>query len=153
MRPPLRSPQASRTDRGRSDQRRLTRRARALLDRLGPREDDPLLVLESGDFELVSAALDRGLRHVAACGEGEIVPHVARRHPEAIASGRLEVRDGDLAALPWPDGSFAYVAALDGRGLGAGGRSDMQEIRRVLREGGRFGCLAGVKLFSFWRVN
>lgn len=61
----------------------------------------------------------------------------ARRNRAALAAGRMELRPGDAAALPWPDASFdrvlmvnvAYFFGPDGR--------EIAEARRVLRPGGR----------------
>ncbi len=56
----------------------------------------------------------------------------------AIAKDRLpgdDIRVGDMAALPWQDGSFDVVTSF--RGLWATTRQALDEARRVLRPGGR----------------
>lgn len=94
-----------------------------------------------------------------ACGSGLALELAAIRGAEAAgidASPRLiavaldrlpqgDIRVGDMAALPWDDGSFDVVTSF--RGIWATTRPALAEAHRVLRPGGR------IALTSWGRVK
>jgi SAM-dependent methyltransferase len=61
----------------------------------------------------------------------------AEANREAVAAGRLEIREGDAASLPWPDATFSCAAMTGVLGFLADPVRVLGEIRRVLRPGGR----------------
>ena len=89
-----------------------------------------------------------------ACGSGMALREAARRGSvvsgidaseslTAIAAERVpsgDIRVGDMGALPWPEDSFDVVTSFNGIW---NVEAALQEIRRVLRPGGRFAM-------SFW---
>ena len=72
------------------------------------------------------------------------VAMAARLNREAIASGRIEVREASVERLPYPNGSFDVATAIETHfwwpDIGAG----LREIRRVLKPGGRLALIAEV---------
>jgi ubiquinone/menaquinone biosynthesis C-methylase UbiE len=73
-----------------------------------------------------------GIDHAA-----DMVAALARRCARLSEAGRLDLRNGDSNALPWPDGSFDGAFAVHTLYFWRHAESDLAEIRRVLRPGGR----------------
>ncbi|MFP5257635.1 MAG: class I SAM-dependent methyltransferase [Acidobacteriota bacterium] len=70
---------------------------------------------------------------------------LSRRHnTQAIASGRMEVRLASVSALPYRDDTFHLVTAVETHYFWPDLASDLREVWRVLRPGGRFLLLAEV---------
>jgi SAM-dependent methyltransferase len=67
-----------------------------------------------------------------------MVRAAARRNRGAVAAGRLVVREGDSARLPFPDGSFAKACSVNTVYFWPDVDAATAEIRRVLRPGGVF---------------
>jgi len=67
-----------------------------------------------------------------------------RLNARAIASGRLEVRQATVSALPYRDATFHLVTAVETHYFWPDLACDLREVRRVLRPGGRFLLLAEV---------
>lgn len=125
-----------------------------LLGRLMAREHVPLVdwMLASVDIRPDARVLDVG------CGGGETLRAVARLAPDgfvtgldysadmvalarrrnaaAIAAGRVEVVEGDVAALPFPDAGFDVVLGVETFYFWPDPLAGLREIRRVLRPGG-----------------
>jgi uncharacterized peroxidase-related enzyme len=96
------------------------------------------LDLRAGD-RVLDLACGSGLALELAAARGAVVSGLdASPRLVAIARDRVpdaDVRVGDMAALPWPDGSFDAVTSF--RGLWATTEVALAEARRVLRPGGR----------------
>lgn len=96
------------------------------------------LEVGSGD-RLLDVACGSGLAMELAAIRGAIVSGIdASPRLAAIARDRVpdaDVRAGDMAALPWADGSFDVVTSF--RGLWGTTREALAEAARVLRPGGR----------------
>jgi ubiquinone/menaquinone biosynthesis C-methylase UbiE/alkylhydroperoxidase family enzyme len=96
------------------------------------------LDVRPGD-RLLDVACGSGLAIELASARGAIVSGIdASPRLVSIARDRMpdaDVRAGDMAALPWPDGSFDVVTSF--RGLWATTGVALAEARRVLRPGGR----------------
>ncbi|HKA89591.1 MAG TPA: methyltransferase domain-containing protein [Haliangiales bacterium] len=60
----------------------------------------------------------------------------ARRCRDAIARGRIDLRVGDSAALPWPGGAFDKAFSVHTLYFWQEPRRDLGELRRVLAPGG-----------------
>jgi SAM-dependent methyltransferase/alkylhydroperoxidase family enzyme len=103
----------------------------ALHHLLGVREGDRLLDVACGAGLAVELAAIRGARCAGIDASQRLV---------AIARDRVPVADlqvGDMAALPWPDGSFDVVTSC--RGIWATTPDAVAEALRVLVPGGRLG--------------
>jgi SAM-dependent methyltransferase len=108
-----------------------------ILDALRLRGDDVLLEIGPDGGASIAMALEVVERAAAIDDSQEVVDAICRRNVAALAAGRLDVRLGDAASLPWPDGSFTAVAmnqvAFRQREAGR----TFREVHRVLRPGGR----------------
>lgn len=92
-------------------------------------EDDRLLDVACGSGLALELAAVRGATVAGIDASSRLVALARDRLPGA------DIRVGDMAALPWDDGSFDIVTSF--RGLWATTREAMAEARRVLRPGGR----------------
>ena len=114
------------------------RRRAVALARLGPGETALDVGVGTGDlaFELLAAS-DPTSRVVGIDVSSGMLEAVRRRAAAGSVGGRLEVREADAQALPFPDASFDRVTAgFTVRNFGdldAG----LAEMRRVLRPTGR----------------
>ena len=64
---------------------------------------------------------------------------MARRHNRTlIAAGRVELRQGDVGKLPYPDGHFDKVLSVHTLYFWAQPAESLREIARVMKPGGRF---------------
>lgn len=74
---------------------------------------------------------------VAGVDTSELMVQQARsRHTAAIASGRLEVRQGDVAALPYGEATFDIACGTHVIYFWPDPLASVRELRRVLRPGG-----------------
>ena len=110
---------------------------RVLLDELALRADDYLVEVACGGGAMMKLALKSGCRAAAIDHSPEMVRVAAEANREAVAAGRLEIREGDAASLPWPDATFSCAAMTGVLGFLADPVRVLGEIRRVLRPGGR----------------
>jgi SAM-dependent methyltransferase len=60
------------------------------------------------------------------------------RNAAAFAAGRLELVEGDVHDLPWPDGEFTCAACLNAFFFIERPRDFLGEVHRVLVPGGRY---------------
>ena len=68
---------------------------------------------------------------------------VARRtNARAIGEGRVEIRQGSVSRLPFPDGTFDLVTAVETHYYWPSLPEDVREIRRVLKPGGTAAIVA-----------
>ncbi len=79
----------------------------------------------------------RHVHHIAGLDHSEIQISLAKRwNSDRIAAGTAEFVAGDATALPWPDDTFSAVTCNCVSCFAEPQRS-LQEMRRVLRPGGR----------------
>lgn len=64
-----------------------------------------------------------------------------KNNADAIASGRAEILEGNVAALPWPDGRFSAGASANMFFFVPEPQKALSEACRVLRPGGRFALI------------
>jgi ubiquinone/menaquinone biosynthesis C-methylase UbiE len=77
--------------------------------------------------------------HVAGIDVSTVMVRQARRrNAEAIREGRLELREGSVARLPYPDGAFDKALAVNAVQAWPDTVGGLTEVRRVLRDGGLF---------------
>jgi SAM-dependent methyltransferase len=89
-----------------------------------------LLDVGCGSGELVRLATDRGAR-AAGCDPSPAMLAIAERStPDA------DLRLAGVEAMPWPDGSFDVVTAVNALQLAEDEAAALQEVRRVLAPGG-----------------
>jgi SAM-dependent methyltransferase len=65
-----------------------------------------------------------------------------RTNTKWIETGRVEIRQGSVSHLPFADGTFDVVTAVETHYYWPDLVADMREIRRVLKSGGRFVLIA-----------
>jgi ubiquinone/menaquinone biosynthesis C-methylase UbiE len=66
-----------------------------------------------------------------------MVQVAAKRNAEAVKAGRVQLRHGEVSALPYPDGAFDKAYAIHCIYFWAKPLVGLQELRRVLKPGGR----------------
>lgn len=63
---------------------------------------------------------------------------------EAVAQGRVQIIQGSVSAIPWPDASFALVTAVETHFFWPNLPGDVREVFRVVAPGGQFILIAEV---------
>lgn len=112
---------------------------RLAFESLAPSPDQRVLEVGFGPGAGLAALAARlPLGHV--CGidaSPAMLRQAARRNARVLADGRLELRTGDARYLPWRDGAFDAVFAVNVAYFFDRGGATMSELRRVLAPGGR----------------
>lgn len=67
---------------------------------------------------------------------GTMVQAARKRNAQAIKAGRVELRQGDVSSLPYPDDTFDIAFSLHSIYFWHDPFSCLQELRRVLKPGG-----------------
>jgi ubiquinone/menaquinone biosynthesis C-methylase UbiE len=100
---------------------------------------DRVLEVGFGPGVALSALLERVPQgSVAGVEASELMVRDARRHfAAAVAAGRLDLRRGDAASLPFEDGSFDAVCGAHVLYFWPDPIATIRELGRVLRPGGR----------------
>ncbi len=82
-----------------------------------------------------------------------MVRQARKRNAAAIAEGRVDLRQGDASALPYPDNSFDKVFATNVIYFWQDPAANLEELKRVMKPGGRLALyviakedLAGLKV-------
>jgi len=114
---------------------------RVILAELALTRDDHLLDVGCGGGAFLSAALHSGCRAAGVDHSAEMVRVAREANREALDAGRLDVREGDAASLPFADGTFTCAAMTGVLGFLPDPVAVFAEVRRVLKSGGRFVCL------------
>lgn len=106
-----------------------------------------LLDIQPGDAVLeIGSGPGRGLAYAAALApkgfvagvdiSNVMVAQARRRTREAICEGRVEVRQGSVSALPYPNEQFDKALAINSYYFWPRPQADLREVRRVLKPGG-----------------
>ncbi len=69
-----------------------------------------------------------------------------KRLADRIAAGTAQIVAGDAGALPWPDGTFSAVTCMASLEEFTAPQAALNEMRRVLRPGGRVALTMGAKV-------
>ena len=112
---------------------------RTALDLLSLRPDDRLLDVGFGGGLMLREALARLPQgFVAGIEISEPMLKLARRSFNTeTQSGRLEIKEGSVSSIPFPDASFTHVTAINTLHFWPDPAGGLREVRRVLRPGGR----------------
>lgn len=102
---------------------------------LGP--DDRLLEVGCGGGAMLHEALKSGCAAAGIDHSADMLRVAGEVNADAIAAGRLELRQGDAHQLPFADETFTCGAMTGVLGFLNRPVTAMQELRRVLRPGGR----------------
>jgi ubiquinone/menaquinone biosynthesis C-methylase UbiE len=109
-------------------------------------EQDTVLDVGCGGGRTISK-----LAAVAAQGKvcgvdysSESVAVATKLNKQCIDRGRVEIREGSVSQLPFPDGMFDLVTAVETHFWWPDLRSDMREVLRVLKPGGTLIIIAEV---------
>ena len=114
---------------------------RVIIAELALTRDDRLVEIGCGGGAFLKAALASGCRAAAIDHSAEMVRLARDANHDAVAAGRLDVREGDAASLPFPDAAFTCAAMTGVLGFLPDPVRALAEIRRVLVRGGRFVAL------------
>jgi SAM-dependent methyltransferase len=67
-----------------------------------------------------------------------------RTNARAITAGRIEIRQGSISALPWPENTFDLVTAVETHFFWPDLPGDARQVLRVLRPGATFLVIAEI---------
>lgn len=109
-----------------------------ILEELALGKDDYLLEVACGGGALLTRALRSGCRAAAIDFSPDMVQLAVEQNRDAVAAGRLEIREADAAALPFADHTFSCATMTGVLGFLPDPVRVLAEIRRVLKSGGRF---------------
>jgi SAM-dependent methyltransferase len=109
------------------------------LDRLAPVAGEHFLEIGFGTGRFVERLLAAApdVRVAGVDPTGTMLDVALHRRGVRAAGGRVDLRLGGDAPLPWPDASFDGVAALHSFQFWPDPTHSLREIARVLRPGGR----------------
>lgn len=110
---------------------------RVILVELALTSDDYLIEVGCGGGALLREALRSGCRAAAVDHSPDMVRLAQEVNHDAVAEGRLEVRQASADQLPFPDATFTCAAMTGVLGFLSNPVTALREIRRVLGEGGR----------------
>jgi SAM-dependent methyltransferase len=108
------------------------------LNKLCLTSDDILLDVCCGGGTLLSQVLQTVRQAAGLDYSPDMVALTRESNPQAVAEGRLDVRQGDACALPWNDATFDAVTNANALVFIQGPVKALREAYRVLKPGGRF---------------
>jgi len=114
---------------------------RVIHSELALTRDDILLEVGCGGGAFLRMALASGCRAAAIDHSPDMVRLAEDTNRDAVSAGRLEIREADAAALPFPDAAFTCAVMTGVLGFLPDPVRAFAEIRRVLKRGGRFVAL------------
>ena len=105
-----------------------------------------MLDVNCGDGATISklAALAEQGKVYGVDFSAESVAASKRKNAKWLQSGRVEIREGSVSALPFADGMFDLVTAVETHFFWPDLPGDMREVFRVVKPGGRFVLIAEV---------
>lgn len=107
-------------------------------ERLGLRENESILEIGCGHGRTLARLARTGGAFLAGIDASEVMVRIARRRLHRwIGAGRAEVSLATSSALPYPDVRFDAALAVHVLYFWNDAVTDLREIRRVLRPGGR----------------
>ena len=109
--------------------------------RLGSKDD--LVEIGCGGGAFLHDALESGCRAAAIDHSADMVRTARELNRESIAAGRLEIRQGDAASLPFPSGRFTCAVMTGVFGFLQDPVAALSEIVRVLAPAGQLVLYTG----------
>jgi SAM-dependent methyltransferase len=109
----------------------------AVLSALHLTSDDALIEIGCGGGAFLQQALQFGCRAIGVDHSPEMVRAARELNADAIADGRLDVVEGDAAALPFADETFTCAAMMQVFFFLPDPAAALAECHRVLKPGGR----------------
>lgn len=98
-----------------------------------------------GGGQVLERALETAASAAGIDHSPDMLALASERNAAAVAAGRLELVQGDVHELPWPDGEFTCAACLNAFFFIERPEAFLAEVRRVLAPGGRFVLLTAVR--------
>ncbi|MBB4268023.1 class I SAM-dependent methyltransferase [Roseospira visakhapatnamensis] len=111
---------------------------------------DRILDVGCGGGMFLEMALSHGCRAAGLDHSADMVAETRARNARAVADGRLEVVQGDAAALPFPDGAFDAVYCLHAFFFFPRPAEAIAEMARVVTPGGRVAIVTTPPTSSRW---
>ena len=108
-------------------------------------EADRFVELCFGGGQVLERALEKAASAAGIDHSPDMLALTRERNAAAVAAGRLELVEGDVHELPWPDGEFSCAACLNAFFFIEQPDRFLAEVRRVLTSGGRFVLLTAVR--------
>jgi len=102
---------------------------------------DRVLDVGCGGGVFLEMALSHGCRAAGVDHSPDMVAETRTRNAVAVSDGRLEVVQGDAAALPFPDAAFTAVFCMHAFFFFPRPAEAIAEMARVLAPGGRVAIL------------
>lgn len=128
-----------------------------VLDKLGLTANDKFLDICCGGGGMLERALQTVHQAAGLDHSQDMIALTEENNPQAVAEGRLELRQGDAGALPWNDATFDVIANANALFFIPEPVQLFQEAYRVLKPGGRFTVITVVNdnrvslFFGPWR--
>lgn len=110
---------------------------KVILNELALKPADYLLEVGCGGGALLKAALQSGCRAAAVDHSPDMVMLAREENAAAVRDGRLEIREANADALPFPDNTFTCATMTGVLGFLTRPVAALAEMRRVLAPGGR----------------
>ncbi len=111
---------------------------RVILRLLELTPEDYYVEIGCGGGELLQFALERAAFGAGIDHSPDMVEISHENNAQAVAAGRAEIIQGDVASLPWEDGRFSAAASANMFFFVPQPEKALAEVYRVLRPGGRF---------------
>ncbi|MFZ0891109.1 MAG: class I SAM-dependent methyltransferase [Thermoplasmata archaeon] len=117
----------------------------AILQGLSLQRTDWLLEVGCGGGAFLKQALKSGCRASGIDHSHDLLEVAAEQNAGAIALGQLQLKFGDAADLPFPDGRFTCAVMTGVLGFLPDPFATFREIARTLTPGGRLAVYSGTK--------
>jgi SAM-dependent methyltransferase len=117
-----------------------------LVEQIDPAPGDRILEIGFGTGSMIRK-LSRRQPEAFVAGvdpSGVMISQASGRNRRAIRQGRVELRQAGVSKIPWPDGTFTVVCETNTLHNWPDPRTDLAEVRRVLRPSGRL--LLGMRM-------
>jgi SAM-dependent methyltransferase len=117
----------------------------AILKELALTKEDYMLEVGCGGGVLLNWALKSGCRAAAIDHSSDMVALAKETNADAIREKRLEIFESNAYPLPFPDSIFTCAVSTGVFGFISDPLAAMGEIRRTMKNGGRFVMFTGTK--------
>jgi ubiquinone/menaquinone biosynthesis C-methylase UbiE len=108
-----------------------------ILEKLDLREGDIYLEVACGGGVLLQKALETVKQAAAIDHSADMVALATENNREAVAKGLIDIREGKVESLPWPDDQFSCAACANAFFFMPYPSLILREVYRVLKPGGR----------------